>query len=145
MKNNPWFSCIEEKLEMSFLSEIKEFSKSSLKKADTEITTVGGRRVRETRDEHGHVTSEVCVTTFSNLNRIEFGVNEKNTCVAKCGYSWFKCYLLTDKTDHLSISWINNFNSFVSTLGIIRRRTGFCWRLQARFAGSRSILQTILR
>ena len=44
---------------MSFLSEIKKFSKSSLKKADTEVTTVGGRRVRETRDEHGHVTSEV--------------------------------------------------------------------------------------
>ena len=47
---------------MSFLSEIKKFSKSSLKKADTEVTTAGGRRVRETRDEHGHVTSEVCIT-----------------------------------------------------------------------------------
>ena len=46
---------------MSFLSEIKNFSKSSLKKAETEVTTVGGRRVRETRDEHGHVTSEVSV------------------------------------------------------------------------------------
>ncbi len=53
------FRLVCRRLQMSFLSEIQGFSKTRLKRAETEVTTVGGRRVRESRDEDGNVTSEV--------------------------------------------------------------------------------------
>ena len=38
---------------MSFLKDIEGFSKKKLKSVDTEITTVDGRRLKETRDHYG--------------------------------------------------------------------------------------------
>ncbi len=44
---------------MSFLGDIQGFSKSKLRKTSTEVTTVGGRRIRETRDDHGRTSTQI--------------------------------------------------------------------------------------